>query len=154
MPLELRGYSDLLQHISHKHSIYCLNFLKKRQNLKAETLFLYQKQPALSCLSVCCRFQCGISDTVRKWSQAIFGLKTLTTAIFEPLLLYNTGPLIRSHDHRNCHICFHNAILSSGTAENHTVFCLARHSTNKFTERKPRWLWCTEPKSNKRHNKK
>ncbi len=52
MPLELRGYSDLLQHISHKHSIYCLNFLKKRQNLKAETLF-YTKSNLLCLVCQC-----------------------------------------------------------------------------------------------------
>ncbi len=32
--------------------------------------------------------------------QAIFGHKTVTTAIFKPVSLYDTGPPIRSHDHR------------------------------------------------------
>ncbi len=30
----------------------------------------------------------------------------LTTAVFEPLSLYDTEPPIRSHDHRNRHDCF------------------------------------------------
>ncbi len=30
----------------------------------------------------------------------------MTTSIFEPPSLYDTGALIRSHDHRNRHDCF------------------------------------------------
>ncbi len=40
MPLELKQYSDLSRHIKEpQNGIYCLNFFKKRQTFKAETLF-------------------------------------------------------------------------------------------------------------------
>ncbi len=40
VPLELRHYSDLSRHIKEpQNGFYCVNFLKKLQNLKAETLF-------------------------------------------------------------------------------------------------------------------
>ncbi len=47
----------------------------------------------------------------------------MTTVIFEPLSLYDTGPLIRSHDHRNRH--YDN--LSFGTTKNCAGFRCDAH---------------------------
>ncbi len=40
--------------------------------------------------------------------------KTVTTAVFEPLSLYDTGPPIRRHDHRNGYDCFMMPIFRLG----------------------------------------